>query len=120
MEYDEIEFRWTAGPLGDTGSWAVHGERVDGALDSGMIHIYPVSDAKGRNFAPVLAERILRMLSEDRPIAQASIQPGGIARADCPRHGMRTIDLHGPELMCEECRMIGPDDKPLKETHTHD
>lgn len=23
----------------------------------------------------------------------------------CPRHGLRTIDLHGPDEMCEDCRV---------------
>ena len=31
----------------------------------------------------------------------------------CPVHGLRTIDLNGPEEMCADCQIIGPDGKPL-------
>lgn len=31
----------------------------------------------------------------------------------CPVHGTYALDLNGPESMCGECRVVGPDGKPL-------
>lgn len=31
----------------------------------------------------------------------------------CPVHGLRAIDLNGTEDMCGDCRVLGPDGKPL-------
>lgn len=31
----------------------------------------------------------------------------------CPVHGRRRFDLAGPEPMCGECRVVGPDGRPL-------
>lgn len=31
----------------------------------------------------------------------------------CPVHGLRAIDLDGPEEMCGECRVLGTDGRPL-------
>jgi hypothetical protein len=27
----------------------------------------------------------------------------------CPAHGLRAVDLDGPERLCEDCRVLGPD-----------
>lgn len=31
----------------------------------------------------------------------------------CPDHGLRALDLDGPEPMCEHCRVLDTDGRPL-------
>lgn len=37
----------------------------------------------------------------------------GAPNVHCPRHGYRLIGLNGPEEMCEDCRVLAPDGRPL-------
>lgn len=44
---------------------------------------------------------------------QFTIPGGSVWPVGCPAHGLRVIDLHGPEPMCSSCRVMGPDGRPL-------
>lgn len=61
-QVSETEYHWAAGP-NDAGTWVIYGRRADGALNSAVILVYPLTDDDGHDLAPGLVERIFRALT---------------------------------------------------------